>query len=395
MKESTVYFVDTKVDSNCNLFDKLEKLFERILGSGISAGDRVCLKTHFGKYGNMAYMRPAIIRKMVDLLKGKGAIVGVAETTGLGYSRKGPFGGRCTATDYYETAAMNGFSIGTMGAPLVLLDGELGVDTIAYEFDNGEYLKEAHVARGIIGFDKTIIFSHAKCQGLTGLAGATKNVGIGLVGKRGKADCHTNITKPFSIDHEKCLGEPCSKCIRKCPANCIAFDNDRLSIDFSKCIHCHHCSSLCNEIGQKAISVEWISNVEEGVKRIVESANGVARFCRERAHDLFYFNLVLDISPVCDCNNHTPRYIAPDIGILASDDPVAIDQASIDLINSEPPMPGSLVKDLNPGDDKFAALFGKTTDEGKYKPSNGHRIQIDHAEKMGLGHSQYQLVNLE
>ncbi|MFX1513067.1 MAG: DUF362 domain-containing protein [Promethearchaeota archaeon] len=396
MTNPIVYFVDSEVDSSNNLFDKLHKLFNKTVGSQISTGDRVCLKTHFGKYGNMAYMRPALLRKMVDLLKEKGAIVALAETNGLGFSREGLFGGRSTATDYFVTAAKNGFSIGTMGAPLILLDGELGIDIIDYEFNDGKYLKKAHVARGIIGFDKTIVFTHAKCHGLTGLAGAIKNVGIGMVGKSGKADCHTNIKNGFSINQEECLGEKCSKCIKKCPVDCISFKSGQLSIDSSKCLHCHHCSSICNtEVGQKAINVEWISDVEEGVKRIVESACGVQRFCIERQHDLFYFNLVLDISPVCDCNNHTPRYIAPDIGILASNDPVAIDQASIDLINNQPPMPGTLVKDVAPGKDKFAVLFGKKTDEGEFKPMNGHRIQIEYAEKMRLGSSHYQLINLE
>jgi uncharacterized Fe-S center protein len=143
MSQSVVFFADTKVDQNRNLFDKLEELFEKTIGPTISEGERICLKTHFGKFGNMAYMRPAIIRKMVDLLKAKGAIVALGETCGIGFSREGPFGGRTSATDYYENAAMNGYSIGTMNAPLILLDGEIGADTYDYDIEDGELLKTA------------------------------------------------------------------------------------------------------------------------------------------------------------------------------------------------------------------------------------------------------------
>ncbi len=396
MSQSVVLFADTKVDQNRNLFDKLEELFEKTIGPTISEGERICLKTHFGKFGNMADMRPAIIRKMVDLLKAKGAIIALGETCGIGFSREGPFGGRTSATDYYENAAMNGYSIGTMNAPLILLDGELGADTYDYDIKDGELLKTAAVARGLIGFDRTIVFSHAKGHHGTGLAGAIKNLGIGMVGKYGKASCHTDVDTPLSIDQEKCLGEACSECLRKCPKLCMTFEGNKLRIDASKCIHCFHCESICHrKVGQKAISGQFEEGTETFVKKVAESAAGVVRLCEEIHNELFFFNILLDISPVCDCSNHTPRYMTPDIGIVASKDPVAVDQAAIDLINAEPPMPGSLVTDLKPGEDKFAALFGKTDDKGEFKPMISHHIQIQHAEKMGLGSSNYKLAELE
>ncbi len=390
-----VYYVDAVENEDISILNKLEKLFNDTIGPKIKKGERVCLKVHFGQHGNVAYMRPSIIRKMVDLIKSRGASVTLAETTGLGFGTGGRYGGRGTASDYITMAATQGFAMGTMGAPIIMLDGELGADTIMYFQDDAEFIKKVAVARGIISFDKIIVFSHAKGHGIGGFGGAIKNLGIGMVGKYTKADCHYLINE-VEFDHNNCMGPSCGECLKKCPEKCIYFnDEEKIEIDLERCIRCGHCVSTCRNVVKKnVIKIRWNENLEEQATRFAESAAGVVRFCKEHGHELYFFNVVMDVSPLCDCIGITPTYIAPNLGILASSDPVAIDQASIDLINNAPPYPGSKVSTLSPGEDKFAVIGGKEVN-GKFVPSRRHWLQLERAEKMNIGTRKYDLIKIQ
>ena len=87
---------------------------------------------------------------------------------------------------------------------------------------------------------------------------------------------------------------------------------------------------------------------------------------------IVYINFLIDISPGCDCCNFSNAPIVPDLGILLSDDPIAIDKASVDMING-----------LN-GIDKFKAIY-KDID---------WKWQLDYGKKMGIGNEEYEMVNL-
>jgi uncharacterized Fe-S center protein len=96
-----------------------------------------------------------------------------------------------------------------------------------------------------------------------------------------------------------------------------------------------------------------------------------------------FLNFLTQVSPDCDCFGHSDAPIVGDVGILSSSDPVAIDQASIDLVNKQPGNKGSrLEAHFGPGEDKFRAIY----------PDIDWEIQLEYAEEIGLGSRKYDLL---
>ena len=364
-------------------------LFEEFVGKDIHKGERILLKMHFGQWGNLQYLRPSIIRLLVDLVKEKGALVSVGETTGLGYELDGKYGGRSTASDYLFMAARHGFDMGTLGAPLIMLDGELGADTFSVPID-GEYIQRVDIGRGALYFDKIIMVTHGKGHPIGGIGGAIKNLGIGMVGKYSKSMAHHG--KGITVDESKCLGSECQKCLQYCPKRCISLNQNGSSIQINtdECIYCEHCLSICRDLAkQKAITMPWVQNHDEQCRRWAENAAGVIKGLG--SDRIYYMQFVMDISPMCDCVSATPYFMTADIGLLAGRDPVAIDQAMLDLINNAPPNPSSPVAHLKAGEDKISHIYAKNNKDGSVVLATKHLTQLEHASKMGLGSRLYTL----
>ena len=367
-------------------------LFEEFVGKSIHKGERILLKTHFGQWGNLQYLRPSIIRLLVDLIKDKGALVSVGETTGLGYDYDGKFGGRGTASDYITMAARHGFDMGTLGAPIIMLDGELGVDTFSVAI-NGEYVQRVDVGRGALHFDKIIMVTHGKGHPNGGIGGSIKNLGIGMVGKYSKAMAHRG--QGISIDQNKCLGSKCQKCLQYCPKRCISMNENGNSVQINtdECVYCQHCMDICRTVvKQKAISMPWIQSDDEQSRRWAENAAGVIKGLGPER--IYYLQFVMDISPMCDCVPATPYFMTSDIGLLAGRDPVAIDQAMLDLINNAPSNPNSPIAHLSPGEDKIAHIFAKSNADGTITLATKHLAQLEQASKIGIGLRLYSLKEI-
>ncbi|MHA1902664.1 MAG: DUF362 domain-containing protein [Candidatus Thorarchaeota archaeon] len=387
MAKSKVFFTDRKAESYYNMIDKLEHIFNEMgLKDAIEPGEKIMVKTHFGQWGNTNYLRPAYARKVVELVKAAGGIPFVAETNGLGYGSGGAFSGRTTAPEYLEMAKANGFTDGTVGAPVIMADGYWGTDVHYVDVD-GEFVKNVDVATAVLDSDKIIMLTHAKGHGLGGIGGAIKNLGIGLVGKRGKAEMH--YLCDVQVESEKCLGPECSKCLKVCPVRCISM-NEKAEIDDKTCISCHHCISVCSRIGAKAIKITWRPNADQSVY-FVENAVGVVNSIGP--DKFWYINLAIDISEKCDCWNVGPPLLVHDIGIFGSRDPLAIDQASLDAINDAPPNPDSKAGELECGEHKFATVHAcKDPETGEIVHLAGK--QLTHAKKMGLGNREYEIITL-
>lgn len=387
MAKPRVFFTDRKAEPYYNMLDKLEHVLKELgLPQAIGEGDKVMIKTHFGQWGNTNYIRPAYVRKVVELVRSKGAEPFVAESCGLGYGGEGSYGGRTTAPEYITMAALNGFSGGTLGAPIIMADGYWGTDTFDVEID-GKFVKKVDVASAVLDCDHVIVLSHAKGHLHGGIAGSLKNLGIGLVGKRGKATMHS--LRDVKIDPQKCRGPECAKCLHVCPVRCITM-NEKAKIDSVKCISCMHCRSVCSRIGAKAISITWRSDHEQA-PWFVENALGVVKSIG--AEKFYYVNLAIDISDKCDCWNVGPALLVHDIGIFGSRDPVAVDQACLDAVNRAEPNPESVVGKVELGEDKFAVAHD-SKDPKTGKMLHLAEIQLEHAEKMGLGKRDYELVTL-
>ena len=387
MTRSKVFFTDRNAQPYYNMLDKLEHVFAELgLPRAIQKGDRVMVKTHFGQWGNTNYIRPAYVRKVIDLVQAAGGVPFVAESCGLGYGDGGPYGGRTSGPEYLTMAALNGFGQATVGAPIIMADGYWGTDTFDVEVD-GEFVKKVDVASAVLDCDKVIVLSHAKGHPHGGLAGALKNLGIGLVGKRGKAAMH--ILGDVKIDPRKCLGAECSKCLKVCPVRCITM-NEKAEIDSRKCISCIHCRSVCDSISVKAISVTWRPERDQA-PRFVENALGVINSIG--ADKFYYINLAIDISDKCDCWNVGAALLVHDVGIFGSRDPVAVDQACLDAVNEAEPNPKSIVAGIERGADKFAVAHS-WKDPKTGETLHLAEIQLAHAKKIGLGNRDYELITL-
>lgn len=384
---SKVYFTDRQTRTDYNMLDKLGDVFQALgLDKAIKPGDKVMVKTHFGQWGNTNYLRPAYVRKIVDLVRAVGGEPFVTETTGLGYGQGGVYGGRTTMTEYLGMAMLNGYTAATIGAPLVIADGYWGTDVFNV-IVNGDFIKSVDVATSLLDCDKVIVLTHAKGHGLAGIGGTIKNLGIGLVGKRSKAAMH--FLGDIKVDSDKCLGPECSKCLKVCPTRCITMQQKAV-VDEQNCIACHHCVDVCSRVNAKAIRQTWRPNHTQG-SIFVENAVGVINSI---GNDKFYFiNIAIDISDKCDCWNFGAPLLVHDIGIFGSRDPLAIDQATLQAIKDAPPNPDSPVGDIECGECKFAMAHACMDPESR-EVLDLAEIQLSHAEKMGLGTRSYELVTL-
>lgn len=367
---SDVYFSNMRTRSGRNLLDKVSTLYDRAgFGKLIEKGDFVAIKIHVGEPGNLAYIQPPVVRVIVEKVKASGGKPFLTDANTL------YVGCRSNAVDHAISAIQNGFSFATVGAPFVVADGLHGHSTVKVPI-NAPRVKEARIGAAIAEADAMIVLSHFKGHEAAGFGGAIKNTGMGSASRAGKQEQHSSV-KP-EVDVAKC--RMCGRCVRWCPAGAISFEPGHPArIDHSKCIGCAECTISCLD---EAIGVNWTDAEVGGFQeRMAEYAYAVVSTKKEKCG---FMNFVMNVSPDCDCAPWNDTPIVPNLGVLASTDPVAIDQASVDLVNSAPGMPDSRLGDSLDSRDKFGSI---------------HRgvdwsIQLAHGEKIGLGTRQYRLIEV-
>jgi len=350
---------------------KVELLFERVgAARRISAGDLVAIKLHFGERGGTAFINPVLVRKVVEKVREAGGKPFLCDSNTL-YT-----GGRSNAVDHLETALQHGFSYATVGAPVIIMDGLLGRSYHEIKIQ-GKHFDSVQIGAAVVEADALVVLSHVKGHMMTGFGGAIKNLGMGCGSRAGKQKMHSTV-KP-EIRAEKC--RRCGTCVKWCASGAITLEKGAgARINPERCTGCGECIISCRH---EAVKVQWETAVHEMNERMVEYAWGALQGKENAA---VFFNFLLDVVPDCDCNPWSDLPIVPNIGILASTDPVAIDQASVDLVNAQGGIAGTaLPKALEPGGDKFCALHPKTD----------YRVQLAYAEEMGLGSRRYELVKLE
>ena len=369
---SKVYFIDTRAEieskgkwyqPKLGAVNKLERLIEQ---SGaldfIEKGDVVAIKSHFGVYGTSKPLRSVFMRKVAKMVKEKGGRPFLTESCGLGMKFDRSF-----AVGRIDIAEENGYTSQTVACPIIIADGMWGFDYVKTDID-GEQLNEVYVAKAIADADKVISLAHFKGHMEGGFGGAVKNLGVGCVAKRSKYDLH--ITGYPKINLEKCT--KCNKCVEMCPSGAIS---PEIELDEQKCIKCNGCPEVCEP---RAIRVRFNESQDTSI-RIVDCAKGVLDLKGEEK--FYYINFLMDITPSCDCCPYSDNPIAPDIGILASKDPLAIDKASVDLVNAAPTLPNSMAEG------KEEKLGGMWDTSPKY--------QLDAANKKKLGSLEYEIVSVD
>jgi uncharacterized Fe-S center protein len=372
-----VYFADLKAGGK-TLLDKLDLLLDRTdLKGKIREKDLVAIKLHFGEKGNTAFVRPIFLRRVVDRVKDSKGRPFLTDTNTL-YR-----GMRQEAISHLTTAYQHGFTYSVVEAPLLIADGLRGNSAVKVRIDQPLF-KTVSIAHDIYMADTLIGVTHFKGHELSGFGGTLKNLGMGCSSREGKLSQHSNISP--QVKEKTCSG--CKRCLTTCAYEAIMMKSlkpgvekkkEVASIDPETCVGCGECILTCPT---GAVQIKWNETIPLFQKKMVEHAYGAVHKKKGKA---LYLNFLTQISPSCDCYGYSDTSIVNDIGILASEDPVAIDQASVDLVNRESGNRASkLPKNWENGEDKFRALY----------PEVDWSIQLSYAEEIGLGTRDYELIKI-
>lgn len=364
-----VFFIDFRTTLQNNIMAKLLSLVDVAgLDQIIRKRDLVALKLHFGELGNAAFIRPIYLRTIAGKVKALGGVPFLTDANTL-YS-----GSRSDTPRHLTTAIQNGFSYAVVEAPLVIADGLRGKSEASVNV-NGKHFKSVHIGKEIVEADAFISVAHFKGHELTGFGGALKNTGMGSASRKGKLAMHSSVSPQVSA--KDCIG--CGECVQHCSQEALAVTDDTAAIDQERCIGCGECILICPN---KAIAVKLNQEIPVFLEAIVEYTAGVLK---NKADKSLFINFITDVSPACDCHPSNDAPIVKNIGIAAGTDPVALDQASVDLVNAEPALADTkLLTNTEAGADKFKGLY----------PNVDWPIQLDYAESIGLGSRTYELIRV-
>ena len=374
MEKSKVYFTDFRPRVGVSLTEKLQRLIKKAGITDIDMdGKFVAIKMHFGELGNLSYLRPNYAKAVADVVKECGGKPFLTDCNTL-YP-----GSRKNALEHLDCANINGFNTITTGCQIIIGDGLRGTDDITVPVRNGEYCKEAYIGRAVMDADIFISLTHFKGHESTGFGGAIKNIGMGCGSRAGKMQQH-NSGKPIVHD-DLCRG--CRRCAKECGSDAITYENGKAVINQDICKGCGRCIGAC---AFDAIENQnWDANEILG-RKMAEYSQAV---CDGRP--TFHISLVRDISPNCDCHGEHDAPILPDVGIFASFDPVALDQACVDACLHATPMPNSQLSD-NLADPHWHHHHDNFLDSN---PNVRWKETLEHAEKIGLGTREYELIQMK
>ncbi|HID32529.1 MAG TPA: DUF362 domain-containing protein, partial [bacterium (Candidatus Stahlbacteria)] len=329
-----VYFIDLRKKTEEDYLERFCRfLDEKKFLTNIDKKKPTAVKFHPGEAGNIYFVKPQFIRPVYERIGGRAFLT---DTTTL---YPGP---RSLASTYHLLVKEHGFGF----APFIIADGLRG--------ESYEKIEGCEIAKVITVVDQLVVISHFKGHMVTGFGGAIKNLGMGCSAKAGKLKMHS-YAKP-KIKDDKC--QRCNVCVEYCPEGAIS-EGDPPRIDYNLCIGCCGCLSICPN---RAIGIEWNAEDKHTIEKIVTYAQAVLKdkLC-------LYINFLVDITRNCDCFHTIEPPVGTDIGILAADDPVALDKASYDLTREV---------------------------ISKAQPQTDPLYQIEKAVEVGLGTDQYRLVTV-
>lgn len=374
MSKSKVYFTDFRVPVGTSWIEKLKRL---CVVAGIKNidfdGKFVAIKMHFGELGNLSFLRPNYAKAIADLVKEQGGIPFLTDCNTL-YP-----GSRKHALEHMDCANINGFNTISTGCQIIIGDGLKGTDDIEVPVKNGEICKTAKIGRAVMDADIFISLAHFKGHEMTGFGGAVKNIGMGCGSRAGKMEQHSS--GKVSVDADKCRG--CRRCAKECGSNAISYVDNKAVVDKDICKGCGRCIGAC---GFDAIANDQWDAGDLLDKKMAEYAQAVVQ---DRPN--FHINMMMDISPNCDCHGENDAAILPNIGMAASFDPVALDQACVDLCQKAEPIRNSQL-----GDHLAQPDWCHHHDHFMDSNPNVHwKETLEHGEKIGLGSREYELVTIK
>lgn len=374
MDSSKVYFTDFRTPAyGDSVLKKLQKLIKR---AGIAEmdldGKFVAIKMHFGEHGNISFLRPNWARAVVDVVKELGGKPFLTDCNTMypGY--------RKNAIEHLYCAWENGFTPLAVGCPVIIGDGLKGTDDVEVPVVGGEFVQKAKIGRAIMDADVVISLTHFKGHETTGFGGTIKNIGMGSGSRAGKKEQHSSGKATIIAD--LCRG--CRKCRKECANNGLVFDEQsrKMTVNRDNCVGCGRCLGACNF---DAIRFQNDGAVSDLNCKMAEYTKAVLD-----GRPSFHISLIVDVSPNCDCHQENDAPIIPDVGMLCSFDPLALDQACVDLCLKQTPIENSQL-----GDHMRAIGFIDRHDHFcNNNPESEYLSCLEHAEKIDLGSRRYELV---
>ena len=374
MEKSKVYFTDFRTKLGEGLPTKLKRLIKDAGIADIDMDNKfVAIKMHFGELGNLGFLRPNYARAVSDVVKELGGHPFLTDCNTL-YPGK-----RKNALEHLECAWENGFTPMTVGCPILIADGLKGTDDVEVPVAGGEYIEKAKIGRAIMDADVFISLTHFKGHETTGFGGAIKNIGMGCGSRAGKMEMHCS-GKPV-VNQNKCVF--CGACRKMCAHGAISFnENKKANINHDKCVGCGRCLGACN--------FDAIAFNNENANEVLNCKMAEYTKAVVDGRPSFHISLIVDVSPNCDCHGENDAPILPNIGMFASFDPLALDQACVDACLAAIPLPNSqLAENMKKADFvDHHDHFRNSTPESEW------RSCLDHAEKIGLGSRSYELIEV-
>ena len=371
--KSPVYFAGLRARKpKDNKVKKIENLFAAAGFAGMmEKGALTAVKVHVGERGNDTFINPVFARTVVDKIKAAGGNPFLTDSNTL-YN-----GSRHNAVDHLITAMEHGFSYATVGAPFIIADGLRGGSFTRVPI-NKNHFQEVKIADVITEARSMLVLSHFKGHEIAGFGGAIKNLAMGCSPSQGK--CEQHISR-FSVMPDRCIA--CGMCMGNCPEHAISWgthDGKKVAvINKETCVGCGECLTVCEP---KATTIDWGTELKGVIERMAEYAYGAVANKKDKVG---YISFLMNITPDCDCVSWSDAPMVPDIGILASTDPVALDKACYDLVNASEGFAHShLQTGHGKGENKFTGAWSYTTGD----------VQISYAEHIGLGRAAYRLINV-
>ena len=373
-----VYFTSMRTKKGQSIPDKLKRLVRE---AGLEKldldGKFVAIKTHFGELGNVSYLKPAYARALAEEVKRLGGRPFITDCNTL------YIGMRANALDHLQCAEMNGFNSVSCGAPIVIADGIRGGDEVEVPVPGSDspdvetVLDKAFIGRAIADADVLITLTHSKGCMASGFAATLKNLSMGCASRAGKAFQHSQGI--LFVNPDTCIG--CGKCRANCGQAAIDMV-DKHAVVNENCLGCGHCIAYCPTGAIRPLKRNGGRDLQ---LRMAEYASAVVA---SKPQQCFFVCVAIDITPGCDCFKDNDAPVVPNVGMFASTDPVAIDQAVADAICAQPINAGTALPDAH------AAFEGETDHWNALHPHAEWKLQIEHAEELGTGTRNYELIEM-